>query len=165
MPQTDRLRLPLLSAAQAQKEMTHNEALTLLDAAVQPVVVAVAPAAVPAAPLAGECWIVGDGATGAWSGRDGALATWTGGGWRFLDPFEGMSAWSLADGVAVRYASGAWTTGALSVRTIAVGGQQVVTDRQPAIADPVSGANVDTEARAAISGLLDALRTHGLIEI
>ena len=28
---TDRLRLPLLTAGQAQKEVTHNEALLLLD--------------------------------------------------------------------------------------------------------------------------------------
>ena len=40
MATTDRLRLPRLAAAQAQKEMTHNEALTLLDAAVQATVVA-----------------------------------------------------------------------------------------------------------------------------
>ena len=45
--QTDRFALPLLATAQAQKEMTHNEALALLDAVVQPVVVAVAPASVP----------------------------------------------------------------------------------------------------------------------
>ena len=38
---TSRLGLPTLAAAQAQKEMTHNEALTLLDVAVQPVVAAV----------------------------------------------------------------------------------------------------------------------------
>jgi hypothetical protein len=32
MVDTTRLRLPLLSAGQAQKELTHNEALLLLDA-------------------------------------------------------------------------------------------------------------------------------------
>lgn len=32
---TDRLRLPLLTAGQAQKEVTHNEALLLLDLLVQ----------------------------------------------------------------------------------------------------------------------------------
>ncbi|WP_312846581.1 hypothetical protein [Sphingopyxis sp. PET50] len=38
LPSTARLALPLLAMAQAQKEVTHNEALTLLDLLVQPVV-------------------------------------------------------------------------------------------------------------------------------
>ena len=45
---SDRLKLPLLAAAQAQKEVTHNEALALADIAVQAVVQAVAPVIVPA---------------------------------------------------------------------------------------------------------------------
>ena len=38
---TDRLLLPLLATAQAQKEVTHNEALTLVDLLLAPVVEAV----------------------------------------------------------------------------------------------------------------------------
>ena len=38
---TPRWALPLLAAGQAEKELTHNEALLLLDMAVQPSVVAV----------------------------------------------------------------------------------------------------------------------------
>lgn len=165
MPHTDRLRLPLLSAAQAQKEMTYNEALTLLDAAVQPVVIEVAPTAVPVSPVIGQCWIVGDGATGAWSGRDGALAIWSGGGWRFVDPFDGMSAWSLADGLMAQYVAGAWIIGNLPATAVFIGGEQVIAARQPAIANPMSGSTIDVEARGTISQLLDALRTHGLIEV
>lgn len=145
--------------------MTHNEVLTLLDAAVQPVAIEIAPVAVPSSPSAGQCWIVGDGATGAWAGRDGALAIWSSGGWRFLDPFEGMSIWSLADGVTAQYVASAWTIGKLNTATVFIGGVQVVAARQPAIADPASGSTIDLEARATISQLLDALRTHGLIEV
>lgn len=54
-----RLGLPLLQTGQAQKEMTHNEALTLLDFAVQPVVEAVGVDTPPAAPAPGACWVVG----------------------------------------------------------------------------------------------------------
>ena len=113
MATTDRLRLPLLAAAQALKEMTHNEALTLLDAVVQATVVAVAPASVPATPVPGQCWIVGIGATGAWAGHDGALAFWTSGGWRFVAPFLGMAVWSLADNAPVRRMSFGWYNGAV----------------------------------------------------
>ena len=144
---TDRLALPTLAAAQAQKEMTHNEALIRLDVAVQAVVVAVAPAAVPATPVPGQCWIVGTGARGAWAGHDGALAAWTGGGWRFVAPFEGMAAWSIADGGVVRRVGPAWRIAA----------------RGAPVANPSGGATVDSQSRAAIAAILDLLRRHDLL--
>jgi Protein of unknown function (DUF2793) len=85
---TDRLSLPLLVAGQAQKEVTHNEALTLIDFLAQPVVVAVAPVSVPAAPTLGQSWIVGAAPTGAWAGKAAHIASWTSGGWRFCAPNE-----------------------------------------------------------------------------
>lgn len=144
---TDRLALPTLAAAQAQKEMTHNEALLRLDAAVQAVVVAVAPPTVPATPTPGQCWIVGAGAGGAWSGHDGALAAWTGGGWRFVAPFEGMAAWSVADAGVARRIGATWRIGG----------------RSAAIADPSGGTTIDTQARAALAEVLAMVRRHGLI--
>src|SRR3989344_3642622 len=83
LPSTARFALPLLAMAQAQKEVTHNEALTLLDALVQPVVEDGPQAVPPSAPVAGQGWIVGAAASGAWVGEEGALALWTSGGWRF----------------------------------------------------------------------------------
>jgi hypothetical protein len=145
--ETERLSLPMLAVAQAQKEVTHNEALALLDIAVQPVVVAVAPATVPAAPVPGQCWIVGPVPTGAWAGQAGALAGWTGSGWRFVAPFEGLSAWSVADQGMVRREGTSW-------RIAARGG---------AIANPAGGGNVDLEARVAIGAILDLLRASGHI--
>lgn len=161
--QTDRLSLPLLAVAQAQKEMTHNEALVLLDSLVQPVVVAVAPATVPAAPTPGQAWIVGTGATGAWAGHDGALAAWTAGGWRFVAAREGMVVWSLANAMPVRRTATTWEIGALAGAVLALGGTQVVGARGSAIADPTGGTTIDSAARAAIGSILGALRTHGLI--
>jgi Protein of unknown function (DUF2793) len=158
-----RLALPLLAPGQAQKEMTHNEALTRLDIIVQSVVVAVAPAAVPADPQPGQCWIVGAGASGVWQGQDGALAAWTEGGWRFVPAFDGMAVWSLADGMSVTRRQGQWETGALDVRTVRVGGQAVLGARQPPIAEPIGGAIVDSESRATVAAILAMLRSHGLI--
>jgi len=161
--QTDRLALPLLATAQAQKEMTHNEALTLLDAVVQPVVVAVAPTSVPASPVAGQGWVVGASPTGAWAGRAGALAVWTAGGWRFVAPFEGMEVWSIVDSMSFRRVGPAWVAGALRGRTLTLDGVQVVGPRGTAITTPSGGTTVDAEARAVISTMLGALRMHGLI--
>lgn len=160
---TDRLALPLLAAAQAQKEMIHNEALTMLDASVQPVVVAVAPTSIPVSPAPGQCWIVGSGAAGAWAGHDGALATWTAGGWRFVAPFEGMQAWDIADSTVVRREGSSWKIGALKGRQLLLDGQQVVGARLGAIAAPAQGTTIDAEARDAITAVLVAMRSHGLI--
>lgn len=65
MAQTDRLALPLLAAGQAQKEITHNEALGQLDMLVQLIVVSADLSAPPASPAEGQCWIVASGGSGA----------------------------------------------------------------------------------------------------
>ncbi|MFM9978882.1 MAG: DUF2793 domain-containing protein [Sphingomonadaceae bacterium] len=159
---TDRLKLPLLAAAQTQKEMTHNEALAVADIAVQAVVVAVAPTTVPTAPVIGQCWIVNDTPTGAWAGQSGAIACWTSAGWRFLAPFEGLMAWSLADGVMVRWTASGWAIGALTAATLSVGGERVIAARQPRVPAPSGGGTVDNEARAALGALIAGLEAHGL---
>jgi hypothetical protein len=160
--QSDRLKLPLLAAAQAQKEVTHNEALALADIAVQAVVQAVAPATVPTAPTPGQCWIVGAAPTGAWAGRAGHIAAWAAGGWRFLAPFEGMQAWSIADGQTVRRTATTWLTGTQTASSLSINGQQVVAARQPRVVAPSGGATVDSQARAAIAAIIAGLESHGL---
>lgn len=160
---SDRLALPFIAPGQAQKEMTHNEALALLDIMVQPVVQAVAPATLPANPAPGQCWIVGVGATGAWAGHDGALAAWTSSGWRFVRVFEGMTVWSIAEAmVAIRRGTN-WIIGQINAQQIRINDVRLLTGQQPTIATPVGGAVIDGESRAAIGNILAALRTHGLI--
>ncbi len=160
---TARLKLPLLHAGQAQKEIDHNEALALLDLAVQPVVVAIGAAAPPEAPGEGACWIVGTDPTGAWSGHDGALAGWTAGGWRFLAPTPGMTVTRAADGLTGRYTGAEWVIGEVAAAHVRIEGEQVLGARRPPIADPAGGSVIDVEARNALFALLSTLRGHGLI--
>ena len=42
-------------------------------------------------------------------------------------------------------------------------GDQVLSGRQPAIADVSGGAVIDVQARSALASILSALRQHGLI--
>jgi hypothetical protein len=160
---SDRLAFPLIAPGQAQKEMTHNEALTRLDILVQPVVQAVAPASTPANPMLGQCWIVGAGATGAWAGREGALAAWTAGGWRFVAAFDGMTAWSITDAMIVIRRGASWAIGQVNAQQIRINNVPLLTVRQPAIANPTAGTTIDSESRASIAAILAMLRTHGLI--
>lgn len=97
------LELPYLAAAQAQKHVTHNEALELLDAIVQLTVVAFNAIAPPASAEDGEVWALGAGASGAWAGQGGKLALWSNGGWLFVTPRPG---WRAASGTEFRIFDG-----------------------------------------------------------
>ena len=158
-----RLGLPLMQPGQAQKELTHNEALSLLDLAVQAGVVAVGTSVPPATPVAGQAWVVGPAPTGAWAGRAQAIAGWTENGWRFVAPREGMAVWSAADSCVARYTGGAWRVGVLAGRRVTIDGIAVIGAQRPEIITPAGGAVIDGEARGTIAAILGALRAHGLI--
>lgn len=106
---TPLLALPLLAAAQAQKHVTHNEALLLLDAAVQLAVTDRTHATPPGAPLAGDRYLVAAGASGEWAGQAGAIALYDGAGWRFLAPRAGWRAYAIAEGRALGFDGTRWT--------------------------------------------------------
>lgn len=158
-----RFALPLIQSGQAQKELYHNEALTLLDVALHPTVQAVAVNTPPTAPAPGQCWIVGASPSGAWAGQAQAIAGWTAGGWRFVAPVEGMLAWVVADGLWARRATSGWVLGELAASSVKIGGVQVVGARQAAVAAPSGGSTVDAEARTALAAVIAALSSHGLI--
>lgn len=163
LTQTDRIGLPLLAAGQAQKELAHNEALLLLDMVSQPVAESADLAIPPESPSAGQCWIVASPATGAWESRETTLAGWTENGWRFASPDRGWRAWVIDRGHGMRFDGSAWTDDETRPDGYFVAGEQVLAGRQGAIADPAGGTVADSEARAAILGILAALRSHGLI--
>ncbi|ADH88050.1 conserved hypothetical protein [Ancylobacter novellus DSM 506] len=93
---TPHLALPLLAAAQAQKHVTHNEALLLLDAAAQLAVLDRTRTAPPSAPTPGDRHIVAAGAGGDWAGHVGEIALYDS-GWRFLVPRAGWRAYLAAE--------------------------------------------------------------------
>ncbi|GHB36541.1 ribonuclease III [Pseudovibrio japonicus] len=105
---TTHLQLPFLAAAQAQKHVTHNEALALIDLVVQLCVVSNDMGAPPDAPEEGERYIVPVGATGAFAGHDGEVAAFDGGAWRFLVPVDGWAAWVQSFGAMLVFSGGSW---------------------------------------------------------
>lgn len=159
-----RFALPFILPGQAQKEAYHNEALTLVDAALHACVAGDPTAVVPVAPAVGECWIVATGATGVWAGQADNLACWTAGGWRFVSPTPGMIVWNVDAGYPMHWTGSAWSAGEWPVSALTIGGQQVVGERLETVPSPSGGTIIDTEARAAVEALIVALRTHGLIE-
>jgi hypothetical protein len=111
MTDTPRLGLPAIEAAQAQKHVTHNEALVLLDALVQLAVESRVLTAPPGSPAEGDCYIPAAGASGAWSGWDLQIAAFAGAGWVRVVPKPGMKAYVKGERLTVTYDDGVWRDG------------------------------------------------------
>jgi Protein of unknown function (DUF2793) len=107
---TTHLLLPYILAAQAQKHVTHNDALRLLDAVVQLSVLDRNRTAPPLSPVDGDRHIVAPAATGLWVGWDLNVAFWADGVWMRLVPRPGWTAWSIADAAHTVWNGTAWVT-------------------------------------------------------
>jgi hypothetical protein len=108
MNDTPHLDLPLLAAAQAQKHVTHNEALALLDALVHLAVKERDRQIPPGDPQEGDRYIVGAGAVGAFAAHDGAIALFDLGAWRFLRPRAGWQAYVAAERCLLVHDGAGW---------------------------------------------------------
>ncbi|WP_297319950.1 DUF2793 domain-containing protein [Novosphingobium sp.] len=111
---------------------------TLLHCAIEGVL-----ASPPATPAEGTCWLIDEGAGGAWAGNEGQIAAFAGGNWLFFAPRDGMRLLDRSSGRDLRYAGG-W----------------VAPDRPNA---PSGGGVVDSEARAAIAALTQCLVDAGIV--
>lgn len=109
MATTPYLALPYLMAAQAQKHVTHNEAIRALDAIVQIAVADRDLAAPPGSPADGGRYIVAASPTGAWAGHAGTIAAWQDGAWMFHVPREGWVVWIADEDQLLVYDGSAWT--------------------------------------------------------
>ena len=105
---TTHLLLPYILAGQAQKHVTHNEALRLLDAMVQLSVLDRDVTAPPASPADGDRYIVASSATGLWVGWDLNVAFWVDGVWLRLVPRPGWLAWIADEAAFVVWNGSAW---------------------------------------------------------
>jgi hypothetical protein len=104
-----RLSLPYIQPSQAQKHVTHNEGMAILDALVQLSVESRSVTVPPPDPGPTVRHIVPPGAAGAWAGQQGRIAARAeGGGWVFLPPAPGWRAWVVDEGVMVLRQGSAW---------------------------------------------------------
>ncbi|MEL7464530.1 MAG: DUF2793 domain-containing protein [Pseudomonadota bacterium] len=121
MVDTPNTALPLLAAAQAQKHVTVNEALTRLDALTQASVASASLAAPPVGAEAGDRYIVAAGASDAWAGREGEIAFFADGGWAFATPGAGWRVWVDDESAERVFVGGAWRPSGVSVGTTGAG--------------------------------------------
>lgn len=138
---TARYSLPMLFAGQAQKEFAINQSLAVIDAMLATSVTA--SLSDPQASVSeGECFRIVAPASGDWLGHEDEIAVWVGGAWQFVVPHTGMSVFDQAAAAFLHYNSG-WKSA-----------------NEPSA--PTGGTVVDSEARAALSELIQALRNLGV---
>lgn len=102
------LSLPYIQPAQAQKHVTHNEALRILDAVTQLSVLSATDTAPPNQPVEGDRYIVGSAATGAWAGKEADVAIWIDSTWHFFTPNIGWRADVAGSGDLLRFDGSVW---------------------------------------------------------
>jgi hypothetical protein len=108
MSDTALLKLPLLEAAQAQKHVTHNEALSLLDGLVHLSVISRTLASPPASPADGARYLVPAAPSGSFAGQAGKLALAAGGVLLFLTPRSGWRLWVEDESKFLMFDGSAW---------------------------------------------------------
>jgi len=118
MTTTPHLALPLIAAAQAQKHVTHNEALFAVDALLHCAVNDKDLAVPPASPAEGDRYIVGGAATGAWAGKTGQVAARQDGVWRFYPPQAGWIAFVVDELQLYHFNGTAWAAGVVAITNL-----------------------------------------------
>lgn len=113
------LSLPYLQPSQAQKHITHNEALQVLDAVVQLGVISRMTSTPPSGPATGARYILPSGGLAAWSGQAaGTLAVWQGTGWIFVSPQAGWLAHVADENVLSLFDGVAWTSPRIDLQNL-----------------------------------------------
>lgn len=111
MTTTTHLELPELDAGQKAADVTHNEALNLIDNLTQLVVVNLTTTAPPTG-VEGARYIPLATATGAWAGWENKIAAYIGGEWTLITPESGWLLWDLDTAKIYSYNGSTWSASA-----------------------------------------------------
>jgi hypothetical protein len=108
MTNTTHLGLPYIEAAQAQKHVTHNEALAILDALVMLAVADRDLSAPPVSPAEGDRYLVKAPGAGGFAGKDDQIAHYADGGWSFYAPRAGWVCYVRDESALIAWDGAAW---------------------------------------------------------
>lgn len=152
MANSPRLGLPYLVAGQAQKELSHNDALNDLESLAQISVINRTTSTPPATPSDGDSYIIGASPTGAWAGNANAVASYYS-GWRIKPAKTGWIAYVQAEAVLVIFDGTAWNIfkGVVPLGSAAAPSYSFVGDSDTGIYSP--GANQLAVATAGVQRL------------
>jgi hypothetical protein len=123
------LQIPYILPAQAQKHVTHNEALKVLDVVVQLAVKSRSISVPPVSPIEGDRYIAGSSASAAWAGQAGKIAAWLDGVWTFLAANQGWQAFVEDEDVVVIRNGSAWVASTQALPMVGVNATADTTNR------------------------------------
>lgn len=139
------LGIPFVAAQQEQPEITHNEAIVMLQA-MQVGVIQVGLNTPPGSPTDGDSYVIGPSPTGAWAGRANTVAYRTSGGWRFVPDRnsagtiitmgarqEGMRVWDKTTNGMYIWDGSAWVGFASTPPVATEYGQRAITNNATTI--------------------------------
>jgi len=106
---THRHTLPYIMPSQAQKHVTHNEALRQMDVLSHLNLKGVDMNAAPETPQNGDAYSVGDAPEGLFANHAGCIAAFTDGAWMFYPRVLGMIAYDETDGKLIVYGAQGWS--------------------------------------------------------
>lgn len=107
MTTTNHLGITLVETSQAQKEVTVNEALAIIDAILNTGAKDKDLATPPGSPAAGDVYIVAASPTGDWAGHAYHVAYFDQ-IWKFITPNEGMTLWVNDENKLYAYDGASW---------------------------------------------------------
>lgn len=159
MTTTTNLGITLLEQAQAQKEVTINEAFTAFDALINGTVADKDLTAPPASPVTGVAYLVAPSATGAWAGKSTSIAYFNQ-VLRFVTPQTGAHIWVADEGAFYAFNGTAWVIQP-------VGGDMLKSTYDPAnVAQQMVGiAATQTITNKTISGASNTLTMRAASDI
>lgn len=108
MSDTINLKLPYILPSQAQKHVTHNEALRMLDAIVQLAVLNRTTPLPPSDPAEGSRYIIPAQSGQAWSDQDNNIAAYIDGEWFFFAPQAGWQAYIIEEQIQLTFDGQTW---------------------------------------------------------
>jgi hypothetical protein len=154
---TPHLGIALVEQAQAQKEVTVNEAVIRLEALLNNGAIDNQLNTPPVSPADGDVYLVPNGATGAWSGEDQAIAFYTFGSWQFITPREGVALWVQSAEQRMIYDGNDWRPDGLINRR---NGEFWRAERLQASASGLNGAQVTSALQLPDRALVLAVHTR-----
>lgn len=125
---TPNLHLPYIMSAQAQKHVTHNEAIRALDALVQLSVINWSLSTPPVSPENGERYLVAINAGDEWTGKENQIAAWQDGAWEFYTPLQGWVCWVEDEHVSYVWDGANWISTTDSVNPVDMVGVNTTAD-------------------------------------
>ncbi len=115
MPDSARLHLPFVAAAQAQKHITVNEALARVDAMVQVTAESRTLQSPPLVVSEGETYLIPAGGVNDWQDHDGEVTSFLNGAWAFFQPLPGWEIWVSDEFRRLTFTGDTWIDNAVAL--------------------------------------------------